>query len=73
MRNFDDMMCNSISKSNLLAFLFEVWSEGSEILHHETCVFLHTAVAIKNGSERVVICASDTDIVAMALFHFKQL
>ena len=38
-----------------------------------TRVFLHTAVAIKNGSERVVICASDTDIVAMALFHLKQL
>ena len=39
----------------------------------DTQVFLHTAVAIQNGSERVIICASDTDIVVMALFHFKQL
>ena len=40
MRNFDDMMCNSISKSNLLAFLFEVWSESSDILHPETRMYL---------------------------------
>ena len=35
--------------------------------------FLHVAVAVKCGSGRVTICASDTDIVVMALFHFKQL
>ena len=40
MRNFDDMMCNSISKSNLLAFMFDVWSESSDTLHPETCMYL---------------------------------
>ena len=35
-------------------------------------VFLHITIAIRNGSERVIICASDTDIVVMALFHFKR-
>ena len=39
----------------------------------DTRVFLHTAVTIINGSEIVIICASGTDIVVMALFHFKQL
>ena len=96
MRNFDDMICNSVSKLNLLAFLIEVWSESSDILHPETRMYLsdgfqdrlavkvvssdgkyemrddekqmlistheeadtgvslHTAVAIRNGSERVI-------------------
>ena len=115
LRNFDEILCNSTSKANLLAFLFAVWTESSDILHsgthlflsggfknrmemkvvssnveynirdeekhmltstHEeadTRVLLHVAVAVKCRSGRVTICASDTDIVVMALFHFKQL
>ena len=40
MRKFDNMMCNSISKSIFLAFLFEVWSDNSDILHPETRMYL---------------------------------
>ena len=40
MRKFDSMMCNSISKSNLLAFLFEVRSDSSDILHPVTRMYL---------------------------------
>ena len=40
MRKFDDMMCNRISKSILLAFMFEVRSESSDTLHPETRMYL---------------------------------
>ena len=36
-------------------------------------VFLYMAVAVRSGSERVIICASATAIVVMAFFHLKQL
>ena len=40
LRNFDEMLCNSTSKAILLAFLFEVWSESSDILFLEhTCSY----------------------------------
>ena len=35
-------------------------------------VFLLTTVAIRNESERVIVCASDTDIVVIALFHLNS-
>lgn len=111
----DEIVRNNVSKASLLAFLFEVWSESSYILHentrlflsggfknrlevtvisstgksyitdeersllsstHEeadTRVFLHTLVAVKTGCGRVIICASDTDIVEIAIYLFKQL
>ena len=40
LRNFDEILCNSMSKANLLAFLFALWTESSDILHSETPIFL---------------------------------
>ena len=39
----------------------------------DTRVFLHVLSAIKNGCKRIIIRASDTDIVVIALYLFEQL
>lgn len=39
----------------------------------DTRVFLHVLSAIQNGCKRIIIRASDTDIVVIALYLFEQL
>lgn len=39
----------------------------------DTRVFLHATVAIKGGCNRIVIWASDTDIVVIALYLYRKL
>ena len=60
LRNFDEILCNSTSKANLLAFVFAVWTESSDILHSRTHLFL--SGGFKNRMEmKVVSSASNVE------------
>lgn len=39
----------------------------------DTRIFLHTKAAITSGCEKVIVCASDTDIVVIAMYMFQRL
>ena len=112
---YEEAIHNSVSKANLITFLFESWTRCSDILpehvrflmsggfsnrlamhamtangltrpsdteeyllcisHEEadTRVFLHTFSAVQNCCKRIIIRASDTDIVVISLYLFEQL
>ena len=114
-KQYKDAIHNSVSKANLITFLFECWIRCSDILpenarlimsggfsnrltmhamtangparssdteeyllsstHEEadTRVFFHALSAIRNGCKRIIIRASDTDIVVIALYLFLPL
>ena len=60
LRNFDEILCNSTSKANLLAFVFVVWTESSDILHSGTHPFL--SGGFKNRMEmKMVSSASNVE------------